>query len=198
MSAVQESASTKKLQLLQKFSLHLLLFFLNIWTETKQASLLLCRKRTIEAFSPQFFIVDMLSVDMLLPPLSLHWTLKFIARHSGALQVPGTPPITVSWMIRGDGHRFERQKVTLPRHFIKPVTWLLFYTFKRLLKRSLWASLELWLPFIAFEWTCVFNGVCFAVVCLVLFFFLSFRKMRACPQCLPRDLNKVWIRDDML
>lgn len=130
MSAAQVSQSTKKLQVLQKFSLHLLLF--SVFKQKQNKLPFALQEKDNGGFFPQFWVVDMLSIDMLLPPLSLHWTLEFIARHSGALQMPGTPPITVSWMIRWDGRRFERQQATLPQHFIKPVTRVLFYTFERL------------------------------------------------------------------
>lgn len=176
------SQSTKKLrlQLLKKFSFHLLLF-LNIQTETKQTSLCSTGKGQLRFFFP---VLDCRHVIYRNASASAFTPLdsEVYRSHSGALQVPGTPPITVSWMIRWDGHHFERQHATLPQHYIKPVTRLLFYTFKRLLHA--WCSPDkhdttvtvgqfraMISNYAAFECTCVFNGVWFAVLCLIVFFF---------------------------
>lgn len=97
---------------------------------------------------------------------------------------------TVSWTIRWD-----EKRATLPQHFIKPVTRLLFYTFKRLLhawccadKHNTAVTVGQFGTMTAnnavFERTRVFNGVYFAAVCLVLFF-LIIHENESLPSVLP-------------
>lgn len=149
--------------------------FLTYLNRDKTNFPLLCRK----SFFFQFWIADMLSIDILLLLLSLHWTLSHRC----------IPDDKLGWASLWKGNKPPRSH----GYYFTPSSdrFMLGVSQTNTTQRSLWASLE---PPI----TLLLNVHVFLMLFALLFvslwvFFLSFMKTRACPQCFPRDLNKVMI-----